>query len=173
MLFAVDQRFNLNRVQDTTPMRDHRPQSADSLLDSDKLTNITQRAILLDQLGKKVKACLSTDLSNNIRVANYRQGVLIIEVSSSAWAQRLNFERFNLMSQLRSGDLPQLSTIDVKVNPELSKQPHRRKTSDVPDIQQEPISPVAAEYLKAVAAHAPDGIKARLERLAALSNKKR
>ncbi|WP_413111104.1 DUF721 domain-containing protein [Thaumasiovibrio sp. DFM-14] len=153
-------------------MRDHRPKSADSLLDSGKLTNITQRAVLLEQLGKKVQACLSPALAEQVRIANYRQSILVLEVATPAWAQRLNFERYALMSELRRHDLPQLSSIEVKVNPTLAQQPHRRNNSDKPDIEQVPISETAAEYLSAIAEHAPDGIKMRLKRLAAMGKKK-
>ncbi|WP_087016595.1 DUF721 domain-containing protein [Thaumasiovibrio subtropicus] len=152
-------------------MRDHRPQSADHLLDSDNLTGITQRAVALDKLNKKVRSCLSPELANQLRVANYRQGILVLVVASSAWAQRLNFERFHLLSSLRTTELPQLSSIEIKINPDLSLQPHRRKKSSEPDIKQEPISPVAAEYLKCIAADAPEKIKRRLERLAAMAKK--
>nr|WP_086938442.1 DciA family protein [Thaumasiovibrio occultus] len=151
-------------------MRDHRPQGASHLLERGTLSEITERAKLLDQLGKKVKSCVSPSLGSHLRIANYRDGLLILEVSSPSWAQRVNFERFTIMEQLRRDMLPSLTTIEVKVNPAMASAVNNPRT-EIPVLQQVPISSVAADYLDAVAEGAPDKIKARLKRLAAMGRK--
>lgn len=151
-------------------MRDHRPQTTASLLDDSQLGNIQQRAIALSKLNKAVKEHLAC--AEHCRVSNYRQGTLIIETASAAWSMRLNYERSNLIRKLREKLLPQLANIEVKVNPALAAV-EREQKDKTPDIVQKPISPLAAQYLLTTAKHAPDKVKARLERLAALAAKKR
>ncbi|MCW8330491.1 DciA family protein [Photobacterium sp. SDRW27] len=151
-------------------MRDHRPQTTASLLDDSKLGNIQQRAIALSKLNKAVKEHLAC--AQHCRVSNYRQGVLIIETASAAWSMRLNYERNNLTRKLREKLLPQLTNIEVKINPALAAV-EREQKEKVPDIVQKPISPLAAQYLLTTAKDAPDKVKARLERLAALAAKRR
>ena len=80
-------------------MRDHRPQTAAHLLESDGLTSIQQRAAGLSQLHTAVKNHLNC--AEHCRVRNYRQGVLIIETASAAWSMRLNYERYQLTLKLR------------------------------------------------------------------------
>lgn len=151
-------------------MRDHRPQTPASLLDNSQIGNIQQRAIALSKLDKAVKQHLAC--AEHCRVSNYRQGVLIIETASAAWSMRLNYERNTLINKLREKLLPNLARIDIKVNPTLaavSIKPEEKQ----PDIVRKPISPKAAEYLLHTAQDAPDKIKARLERIAALAEKNR
>ncbi|MCD9499620.1 DUF721 domain-containing protein [Photobacterium carnosum] len=149
-------------------MRDHRPQTAAHLLDSDGLTSIQQRAAALSQLNTAVKSHLNC--AEHCRVSNYRQGVLIIETESAAWSMRLNYERYQLTLKLREKLLPKLREIEVKVNPILAAVAIR-KQDKIPDIIQKPISHVAAQHLLATAANAPDKVKVCLERLAKLAQK--
>ncbi|ELR66389.1 hypothetical protein C942_04824 [Photobacterium marinum] len=151
-------------------MRDHRPQSTASLLDDSQLGNIQQRAIALSKLNKAIKEHLNC--AEHCRVANYRQGSLIIETASAAWSMRLNYERNNLIHKLREKLLPNLADIEVKVNPALAAV-EQKAQDKTPDIVQKPISQQAAQYLLSTAQNAPAKVKARLERLAALSAKKK
>ncbi|MDO6706452.1 DUF721 domain-containing protein [Photobacterium sp. 1_MG-2023] len=149
-------------------MRDHRPQTTASLLDDETtLGNIQQRAIALHKLNSKVQACLQC--AQACRVSNYRQGVLIIEVASAAWSMRLNYERNQLIKQLREQMLPQLQDLKVTINPSLAADPP--KASQTPVLKRKPISDKAAAALLKTAQDAPAKIKARLERIAALSKK--
>lgn len=150
-------------------MRDHRPQSTASLLDETQLGNIQQRAVALGKLNNAVKQHLAC--AEHCRVSNYRQGTLILEVASAAWSMRLNYERNTLMRKLRAQLLPNLTNIEIRVNPALAAS-ILRPEDKAPDIVQKPISPLAAQYLIHIAQDAPAKVKARLERLAALSAKK-
>ncbi|KLV06343.1 MULTISPECIES: DUF721 domain-containing protein [Photobacterium] len=147
-------------------MRDHRPQTPATLLDNSQMGNIQQRAIALSKLDKAVKAHLNC--AEHCRVSNYRQGVLIIETASAAWSMRLNYERNTLMQKLREKLLPNLSQIDIRVNPALAAVAPA-PSEKTPDIVRKPISDKAAGYLRQTAADAPDKIKARLERIAAMA----
>ncbi|MEH6530173.1 MAG: DciA family protein [Photobacterium frigidiphilum] len=151
-------------------MRDHRPQTPASLLDDKGLNNIQQRAIALSKLNAAVRQHLNC--AQHCRVSNYRQGTLIIETSSASWSMRLNYERNSLMMTLREKLLPQLSNIEVKVNPELAAI-QRAKEDKIPDIIQKPISEIAEQHLLAIAVNAPEKVKRRLERLAQIARDKR
>ncbi|OAN16577.1 hypothetical protein A3K86_10450 [Photobacterium jeanii] len=151
-------------------MRDHRPQTPASLLDDSTLGNIQQRAIALAKLNDAVKQHLNC--AAHCRVSNYRQQTLIIEVSSASWSMRLNFERNSLIIKLREQLLPKLQNIEVKVNPALAAD-FERQQHKAPDIVRKPISNQAAGYLLHTAQQAPDKIKARLERIAALADKRK
>ncbi|MGF1725834.1 DUF721 domain-containing protein [Photobacterium nomapromontoriensis] len=150
-------------------MRDHRPQTPASLLDDSQISNIQQRAIALSKLDKAVKQHLAC--AEHCRVSNYRQGVLIIETASAAWSMRLNYERNTLINKLREKLLPNLARIEIKVNPKLAAIAIKPEEK-TPDIVRKPISAKAAEYLLHTAQYAPDKIKSRLERIAALAEKR-
>ncbi|KLV06224.1 hypothetical protein ABT56_09265 [Photobacterium aquae] len=151
-------------------MRDHRPKPTTDLLDDSSLGNIQQRAIALSKLDKAVKQHLNC--ADHCRVSNYRQGVLVIETASAAWSMRLNYERLNLLRTLRENILPNLVTIEVKVNPALAAIAPEYKPKS-PAIRRKPLTAKAAGYLLQTADSAPEKIKRRLERIAALAADKR
>lgn len=62
---------------------------------------------------------LTGPVSEQLKVANFRQGVLVIETTTAAWAARINFQKANILQQLQAETLPMLSAIQVKVNPSL------------------------------------------------------
>ncbi|WP_232313480.1 DUF721 domain-containing protein [Enterovibrio coralii] len=132
-------------------MRDHRPQAALDLLEKGLAGQVRQRAYALSQLNEQVKALLPPQSAKHCRVANFRDGILILECGSSSWANRLNFDRHVLMSSLRQGTLPSLMTIEIKVNPELAKRDMEYVKASEPKSDKPPVSPMAAEYLKAIA----------------------
>ncbi|MDD1782269.1 DciA family protein [Enterovibrio sp. ZSDZ35] len=152
-------------------MRDHRPQAALDLLEKGLAGQVRQRAFALSQLNDQVKALLPPHSAKHCRVANFRDGILIIECGSSTWANRLNFDRHVLLSSLRQSTLPSLMTIEIKVNPELAKREVEEiKAKEIKE-KSSPVSPVAAEYLKAIAQSAPEKIRKKLEAIAALADK--
>ncbi|CZF83549.1 hypothetical protein GCE9029_03861 [Grimontia celer] len=152
-------------------MRDHRPQAAQELLESSLTGQVRQRAMALSQLNEQVKALLPTQSAKQCRVANYRDGILILECGSSAWATRLNYDRHTLMSALRRNTLPSLMTIEIKVNPALAVDLEKKEEAKEAEKKMRKVSPMAAEYLKAIAEGAPEKVKKRLEAIAATSNR--
>ncbi|MEZ8142588.1 MULTISPECIES: DUF721 domain-containing protein [Enterovibrio] len=154
-------------------MRDHRPKAAQDLLENGLTGQVRQRAMVLSQLSQQVKALLPPASAEHCRVANYRDGILVLECGSSSWATRLNYDRHTLMSALRRGTLPSLMTIEIKVNPELA----RRERAEAEKVEKakewRTVSPAAAEYLKAIAQSAPDNVRKKLEAIAELAERNR
>ncbi|UJF19615.1 DciA family protein [Vibrio sp. SS-MA-C1-2] len=151
-------------------MRDHRPKTTDKLMEKSGLANIQQRAVALAKLNKTMLKHLPPEAQAYCHIANYRNNTLIIEVASSAWLTRLNYQRLDLISKLRYSDLPSLVSIELKINPSLMNQTVIKKQTEK---KREPISEQSAEYLRMVAENAPEKIKVRLERIAAMSQKKK
>lgn len=106
-------------------MRDSRPQLLDVLFDDtlteDKapLHNVQQHALALLKLNRTVKSLLPAKLHLWCRVANVRQGILVLEAANASWMMRLRYEQPMLLSTLRVKILPSLSSIDIKINPGL------------------------------------------------------
>ncbi|WP_434358398.1 DciA family protein [Parasalinivibrio latis] len=149
-------------------MRNHKPESTDKLITGGLPQQIQQRAMAISRLNKALHGCLPGDAANHCRIANFRDGILVIEAESPSWGMRLNFERINLISALRAGPLPSLMSIEVKVNPTVAKPVAREEKQANP----RKISDTAAAYLKMVAENAPDKVKERLEAIAALAERK-
>ncbi|WP_025738860.1 DUF721 domain-containing protein [Salinivibrio socompensis] len=146
-------------------MRDHRPRSTLHLLESDP-NNIAQRAVELAKLNKLILALLPGETSKACRVANYRDGVLVIEVGSAAWAMRLNYERQHLLSVLRTKGLASLMTIDVNINPALAAA-DRTEQEKAPTRH---LSQASGELLRALGEGASPTLKARFNALAKLAS---
>lgn len=149
-------------------MRDNEPKVLTSLLSQGALlSKIKERSIALNQLSKVIDELLPTPLNQQYRIANYRQGVLILEVSSASWLTRLKYEQSNLLSGIRQKILPSLSSIQYKINPTIATNYSQSvilsdknvKTSNV-------ISKQTAIYLNTVAEQAPDKLKKQLIKLA-------
>ncbi|AOV97824.1 hypothetical protein A9798_13300 [Edwardsiella hoshinae] len=163
-------------------MRDSRPQSLDTLLDDNAaadgiLKNVQQRAVALLRLDRAVQALLPTPLQPFCRVANFRQGVLVLEVANASWLMRLRYEQSRLLSALRAEILPSLSSIDTRINPDLMRQCGKNAQSDATPCQaKEPetvmmrtLSTESAQQLRWLASQSPEGLRKKLERLAALA----
>ena len=149
-------------------MRDNEPKMLTNLLSQGSLlSQIHERTLALSQLAKVVDELLPTPLNQQYRVANYRQGVLILEVSSANWLTRIKYEQSNLISAIRKKILPSLSSIQYKINPAIATNysqsvnffDKNAKINNVITIQ-------TAIYLNAVAEHAPEKLKKQLIKLA-------
>ncbi|MFG1173754.1 DUF721 domain-containing protein [Erwiniaceae bacterium CAU 1747] len=160
-------------------MRDSRPQSIESYFDQaqDKsmLQNIQQRAIALNKLNRAVQGVLPAQLHPWCRVANFRQGILVIEAANASWLMRLRYEQSSLLSALRAQILPSLTSIDIRINPSLAAKGHEFVQECSTQVQKEEKPPVrqlsehSAEILRSVASHSPEKLKKILERLASLA----
>ncbi|SHH98535.1 DUF721 domain-containing protein [Ferrimonas marina] len=75
----------------------------------------------LGQLQAQLLPLLDPAIRDQIKVANLRGGTLVIELASAAWATRLQYQHLDLLSELRKKGFPMLTTIQFKVNPELSQ----------------------------------------------------
>ncbi|NMH66396.1 DUF721 domain-containing protein [Shewanella salipaludis] len=144
------------------------PQDLSQLLhQSGKLPDLAEKAELLLYLDQHVKQMTAGPVAEQLKVANLRQGVLVIETTTAAWAARINFQKTKLLTQLQTETLPMLTAIEVKVNPGLALYTPK------PKVPQHQLSAVAAEHLEALAEHVEGSLGEKLKRLAALASRNR
>jgi hypothetical protein len=148
----------------------HTPETLTNLLakSSGNLAAITQRSQQLNKLNSFLVKTVGDTIAQNCRVSNYDRGVLTIETANSAFATRLNFMLADILSNFRQNVLPELANITLKVVPnnKFLRQEVKKKA-----VNNNQISKQAASYILEAASHAPDSLKRKLERLAALQKK--
>ena len=149
-------------------MRDNEPKVLTSLLSQGALlSKIKERTVALSQLTKVIDELLPTPLNQHYRVANYRQSVLILEVSSANWLTRIKYEQSNLISGIREKILPSLSSIQYKINPTIATNYSQSVNLSDNNVKIENVlSKQTAIYLNVVAEKAPDKLKKQLIKLA-------
>ncbi|WP_114192728.1 DUF721 domain-containing protein [Edaphovirga cremea] len=163
-------------------MRDSRPQLLDVLFDDaasadqSPLRIVQQRAEALLKLNRAVRGLLPSQLHPWCRVANYRQGVLVLETANASWMMRLRYEQPALLSALRSQILPSLSSIDIRINPSLMAKADalvqnaaKTATDSADTTKMRHLSQQSADELRGLASRSPERLRKALERLAALA----
>lgn len=150
-------------------MRDHKPASLDKWFESNDLRKLAERATSLNQIHKILGKILPDYFQDQYRIGNFSQGILIIEVTNAALANRLKFERLDILSQLRNNGLHQLSSLEIKINPALYQQ-QKKKTISTPKspLKHKRVSPKTANLLRETAEWMPEEIKTRLKNIAKL-----
>ncbi|MGL9759904.1 MAG: DUF721 domain-containing protein [Symbiopectobacterium sp.] len=164
-------------------MRDSCPQSLKSLFDSvlgenkSPLHDVQQRAIALLKFNLAVKGLLPPQLYSWCRVANYRQGRLILETANASGLMLLRYEQPALLSALRAQILPSLVSIDIRINPALAakgdetvvlgKDNYRLESKKLDTLPRQ-LSKRSAEMLRNLAGNSPEKLRKTLERLASL-----
>ncbi|MBR9729040.1 DUF721 domain-containing protein [Shewanella intestini] len=144
------------------------PQDLSSLLHlSGSFPELAEKAELINNLNYHVKQVLIGPVADQLHVANLRQGVLVIETTSAAWAARVNFQKPKLLRQLQAETLPMLTAIEVKINPRLAKV-ERHQT-----VNQSKISAQSAKHIEALADNVEGSLGVKLKRLAALASRNR
>ena len=160
-------------------MRDSRPQSLENLFDDagqeSMLQNVQQRAVALLRLNRAVKGILPAPLHPWCRVANFRQGILVLETANASWLMRLRYEQATLLSALRAQILPSLTSIDIRINPllavkgqEIVQQNTTQTGVEKYEVNRQ-LSEQSAEALREVAKRSPEKLRATIERLASLA----
>ncbi|MBU2894830.1 DUF721 domain-containing protein [Colwellia sp. D2M02] len=118
-------------------------------------------------------------------IANSRDDILIVDVKSPAWGQRLQFERNNICNALIEQTHGQFQRIEIKINPQsfrqsrtnlFDKKPQNTisqtsKSSDENNINTVNNAITAQQFLE-VAKKAPKGLKEKLEKLAKVAGNK-
>lgn len=160
-------------------MRDSRPQSLENMFDDagaqSVLQNVQQRATALLRLNRAVKGILPVQLHPWCRVANFRQGILVLETANASWLMRLRYEQSTLLSALRAQILPSLTSIDIRINPSLasigqeSVQESSTQTTNEKWTVNRELSEQSAQALREVAKRSPEKLRAAIERLASLA----
>ncbi len=145
-------------------MRNSEPQSLENLFNGGTLTNIQERSFVLSRLNHLVYHYLPLHLQHCCRVANYRQSILIIEVSSASWLTRLRYEQGKLLLALRQNGLSGLASIQYKINPVLNQQRYLIKNDD--KTTKRTLSPYSASLLLALAENTTPKLKTCLIKLA-------
>ncbi|WP_114767206.1 DUF721 domain-containing protein [Vibrio rhodolitus] len=152
-------------------MRDHRPTLGNEIISDSRFANLQKHAEEIMKINQLLKTILPKNAVDHCRVANLRDNHLVIEVASAAIMMKINYDRLNILNQLRSQGFARLIAVEVQINPDLYRvKGDKKRTEDKP---RDPISDTAAEYLKAVAEGASPKVKARLESLAKLAANKR
>jgi hypothetical protein len=149
-------------------MRDHRPTLANDLIAHSQFSEISKHAQQINQLNDLVKQTLSVGMRDFVRVANIRDGYLMLEVASASLKMKLGYERLNILNQLRSQGFSRLVSIEIKINPDIyrtSKQNDTAKSTSPP----RQVSNVAADLLNMVAQGASPKVRKRLENIANLA----
>jgi hypothetical protein len=133
----------------------------------------TNSLSLLSDIVRQICPDLPEDAFN---IANFVQATLIIEVKSPVWGQRLQFERNTICRELDNQTQGQFSQIEIKVNPQGHRQVpsqttyhHKKQSTDKSSIQS--ISSGTASHLLEIAENAPQGLKEKLQKLAANAEK--
>ncbi|WP_075182221.1 DUF721 domain-containing protein [Pantoea sp. 1.19] len=155
-------------------MRSSRPHSLEHLFDEtqDKsiLRQVQQRAGVLVRLNRAVQGLLPATLHPWVRVANYRQGILVLEVANASWMMRLRYEQSALLSALRAEILPSLAAIDIRINPALAAkgEPTAQESSSQAEkkVAKRQLSAASAQSLRDVAERSPEKLRRIIERLA-------
>ena len=160
-------------------MRDSRPQSIEYLFETTEgqnmLQSIQQRAIALNKLNRAVKGVIPAQLHPWCRVANFRQGILVLETANASWMMRLRYEQSSLLSALRAQILPSLTAIDIRINPTLAAkaQESAQESSSQSATEEKSagrqLSEQSAEILRSVASRSPEKLRKTIERLASLA----
>ena len=139
-------------------MRDSHPQALFDVLEGSLATSSNT----LQTIQRNAKAIIKLNRA-------------VIEVANASWMTRLNYEKLNLLSALRTSILPSLSSIDIRINPDLMRKSRQnssvtKQTASMSQkMNERQISTQTAQALLKLAENSPKGLKERFERLAALA----
>jgi len=154
------------------PRKNKQPIDRSSLLQScaGTLAQITEKTNFLSKLSAIVRQTCPDIPVDAYQIANFHQSAIIIEVKSSVWSQRLQFERMKIAKTLSEISQGEFTKIEIKVNPYTAK----NFTKEPFDQSKEPhrfhyISKSAALHIEEVAESAPQSLKEKLQRLAKLA----
>lgn len=135
------------------------------------LAQIASKTNSLALLANIVKQ-ICPDLPEGVwHIANFRASTLIIEVKSSVWGQRLQFERNNICKQLVLETNNEFNQIEIKVAPYRNTVAPTQRNTDINLNNSMKISQATAEHLCQIAENAPDSLKLKLQKLALLAKK--
>ncbi|MBY5992127.1 DUF721 domain-containing protein [Ferrimonas balearica] len=126
-----------------------------------RFAQIQDKSGALAQLHQHLMPLIDPAARPHCAIANLRGGVVVIGVSSAAWATRLQYQRLELLSELRSKGFPMLTSIEFKVNPQLSRLEQQKPTNS------NRLSPQAGEHLQQLAKDIGGELGEKLKRLAA------
>ncbi|CAH9063569.1 hypothetical protein PSECIP111951_03223 [Pseudoalteromonas holothuriae] len=137
---------------------------------SNKLVNYTDKSKKMAELQQCLEKAIGPILSKKSRVANYRDGTLVIEAASATLATRLNYLKMEILSQFRKAGMIECSQVKITTNPEAQQRLATRQDKGKLQNTQtcnRVMSEQTAEQLKELASNAPPSLQAKLLKLAA------
>ncbi|OQQ01551.1 hypothetical protein BK412_18020 [Vibrio campbellii] len=149
-------------------MRDHRPTSTDDLIAESQFKQIQEHAGEIMQLNQALQEILPKGTADHCRVANVRNGHLLIDVSSAAIKMKIDYDRLMILNKLRTQGYAKLMSVEVRINPSL----YRNRFEQENKPKRPPLTESAANSLLIIADMAPPKIQERLKRLADMAEKK-
>lgn len=112
------------------------------------LAFIQNKVLQLTTLNQIWKSILTHDLAEQSRVANFRDGYLIIECASAAWATRLRYLMPDITGKLLNyAELRDLTHIEWNIQPQFHTPHSHLSTTPLS------VSPSSAQLLKNAADH--------------------
>lgn len=136
---------------------------------SGTLAHISKKTNSLNEIGDIVRQICPDLPADAWHIGNLSGNALFIEVKSSAWGQRLQFERNNISQALSKASDGLITQIEIKVSPFLNKQTPPPKAVNT---KTQFISDNTAKQLTEVANNAPESLKKKLLALAKLAEKR-
>jgi len=146
-------------------IRNSEPQPLNSLFKINTFLNIQERSKALCTLNNLIHKLLPENLCQECCVANYRQGILVINVSSASWLTRLRYEQEILRTHLRENGLSGLISIQFKVNPELNPNKCILRSKEGESNKRQ-LTPQSADILLTLAQDCSPKLKSNLIKLA-------
>ncbi|WP_226960770.1 DUF721 domain-containing protein [Thalassotalea sp. LPB0316] len=132
------------------------------------MAHIATKTNSLASLSDTVKEICPDIPDDAWHLGNIKGDTIVIEVKSSVWSQRFQFERFSLAQAFNQQTNGAISRIDISVMPFLNKAEIKQPVLDKPKKQ---MSVQSASELIEVAKNAPEGLRQKLEKLASHANK--
>ncbi len=116
------------------------------------LAFIQNKVQQLTKLNRIWQAEISGDLAEHTRVANFRDGYLIVECDSAAWATRLRYTLPDITQKLlKHSDLRDLTHIEWNIQPQFH----------APNTQLSQLPPVLSHASAALLKNAADNIQVK------------
>jgi len=135
---------------------------------SGTLAQISQKTNSLKTISTIVRQ-ICPDLPDQAwHIANFRENIVVIDVISSVWGQRLQFERNKISQQLSLVTNGLFEQIEIKVNPYFNR---KEKTPDDLNKPSKFMSNKTAGHLLAAAEKAPASLQEKIKKLAEHANK--
>ena len=72
----------------------------------------------IKHLNQSLKEVIEQPLSAHCRLAHWRNNVLVLAVDSSMWANRLRFEKLELLNKLRKSGFSSINSIEIIIQPD-------------------------------------------------------
>lgn len=94
-------------------MRDHRPTSTEDVIAESQFKQVQEHAGEILQLNQALQTILPKGTADHCRVANIRNGHLLIDVSSAAIKMKIDYDRLMILNKLRTQGYAKLISVDV------------------------------------------------------------